>query len=91
MNDPVRKERGYSLVAAVMNDVESKGVESLFQEVSVLEKEFKSILDRQTPYAVDVLTLLKKYQPLIWRQRADMFAGFVSKRRTCCLPISSML
>ena len=48
-----------------MNDVELERVETLFQEAVALEKQFKSILDRQTPYAVDVTTLLKTYDPLI--------------------------
>jgi hypothetical protein len=45
-------------------------VEKLFQETLALEKQFKSLLERQTPYAVDVTNLLQTYplppnEPLI--------------------------
>jgi hypothetical protein len=43
------------------NDVESESVEDLFEEVILLEKEFKALLEKQLPSSVDVATLLRRY------------------------------
>jgi hypothetical protein len=46
-----------------MNDNELERVESLFQETVALEKQFKSLLERQPPFSIDVTTLLQTYHP----------------------------
>jgi hypothetical protein len=44
-----------------MNDVEMERVEDLFQDIIVLEKQFKSLLEKQSPSSIDVATLLQRY------------------------------
>jgi hypothetical protein len=44
-----------------MNDIELDKVEQLFQETITLEKQFKSVLERQPPYAPDVISLLQRF------------------------------
>jgi len=38
--------------------IELERVEQLFRDVLTLEKQFKTLLEKQTPYAVDVLNIL---------------------------------
>jgi hypothetical protein len=43
-----------------MNEAELERMESYLQELLALEKQFRSVLEKQTPYAVDVTTLLQR-------------------------------
>jgi len=42
----------------MMDSMELERVEQLFQDLITLEKQFKTLLEKQTPYAVDVLNAL---------------------------------
>jgi len=43
-----------------MNHVEGEAALGIFEEILLLEKQFTTLLERQTPWAVDVHTLLKQ-------------------------------
>lgn len=48
------------MIQLAMNDSEPERTEVLFREMNALEKQFHSLLERQTPYAVDVATIVQR-------------------------------
>ena len=44
-----------------MNEAELERLEIAFAQIVTLQKQFKSLLERQTPYAVDVTSLLQRF------------------------------
>jgi hypothetical protein len=42
------------------DDSEPERMDSLFQEMNALEKQFQSLLERQTPYAADVTNIIQR-------------------------------
>jgi len=46
-----------------MSEQEGITAEVLFQQTTSLEKQFKTLLEDQQPFAVDVLSLLQRWAP----------------------------
>lgn len=52
-----------------MNDSEPERTEVLFREMNVFEKQFHSLLERQTPYAVDVKAIVQRLiLKMLWHE-----------------------